>query len=253
MVSAQLRNALGTALVLMLASCGGGSSSTAAGSSEFSADADTVVLWHFNEGTGQTVADASGNGRDLTLANSIGVETPDPTWSAAGRFDAGLDYARADGDYCRGLGSNAFPTNTLSLELWYRTTSRGGVLFNAGSICCLLEWSSVHPNAGLTFGVGNGAAWTYMVEPDAPPNNLLADGGWHYIAATYDGSTMRLYVDGQETESQAAVVTLPSPTSTYFVGGRPTNTFIEGSIDEVRLSSSARSPAEILAHWTNAP
>lgn len=48
---------------------------------QFSTDASTIGLWHLNEGTGQTVADASGNGRNGVLGTTSSVESSDPVWS----------------------------------------------------------------------------------------------------------------------------------------------------------------------------
>lgn len=49
----------------------------------FAADGSTLVLYHFDEGAGQTVADASGYGRTLTLGSNAAVETIDPAWVAS--------------------------------------------------------------------------------------------------------------------------------------------------------------------------
>jgi hypothetical protein len=43
--------------------------------------ANTVVLYHLNEGTGQTVTDSSGNARHGVLGTTSSVQTQDPTWS----------------------------------------------------------------------------------------------------------------------------------------------------------------------------
>lgn len=48
-------------------------------------DADTLAQWSFNEGTGQTVADASINGRTGVLGASTAAGADDPTWGAANR------------------------------------------------------------------------------------------------------------------------------------------------------------------------
>ena len=55
-------------LTFVLAGCGG----SAAVNRELQADANTIALWHFNEESGQTAADSSGNGRDLVLGNAAG-------------------------------------------------------------------------------------------------------------------------------------------------------------------------------------
>jgi PKD repeat protein len=47
----------------------------------FATDANTVALYHLDEGTGQTLADASGNGRNGVLGTTSAVEPVDPTWS----------------------------------------------------------------------------------------------------------------------------------------------------------------------------
>jgi hypothetical protein len=41
---------------------------------------NTVALWHLDEGTGQTIADSSGNGRNGTLGTSSGADSADPLW-----------------------------------------------------------------------------------------------------------------------------------------------------------------------------
>jgi len=50
-------------------------------SGPMSAGANTVGLWLMDEGSGQTVADTSGNGRNGVLGTSSGAESSDPLWS----------------------------------------------------------------------------------------------------------------------------------------------------------------------------
>lgn len=47
---------------------------------QFSSDANTVLLFHFNEGLGQTTADASSNSFNAVLGANNGVEPNDPLW-----------------------------------------------------------------------------------------------------------------------------------------------------------------------------
>jgi hypothetical protein len=48
---------------------------------QFATDGNTVALYHFNEGSGQTTADASGNGFTATLGATTSAEASDPTWT----------------------------------------------------------------------------------------------------------------------------------------------------------------------------
>jgi RHS repeat-associated protein len=215
-----------------------------------------VALWHFNEGQGQIAYDSSGNGRDLTLGPTAITETQDPVWTET-PFGHGLYFTSQEQDYANGLDSNTFPTNQLSVELWVQPLGGSGVdgyaqIFTAGFINCF-----VGINLGLDSGwvaiqggVGDGQTWEIAT---AELGDIeLDDGAWHYIAMTYNGAALRLYVDGQEVLADMdSSLQLAAPQD-YKVGGRPYNTFLEGSMDEVRLSSTARSPEEIQAHWTNA-
>jgi hypothetical protein len=45
-----------------------------------SSEPNLIAYWDFDEGTGQTAADISGNGNNGTLGNSAGIDTADPCW-----------------------------------------------------------------------------------------------------------------------------------------------------------------------------
>jgi hypothetical protein len=49
----------------------------------FSADANTLALYHLDEGSGQAVLDSSGRGNNLTLGQTALVESSDPLWSVS--------------------------------------------------------------------------------------------------------------------------------------------------------------------------
>ena len=55
-------------------------------------------------------------------------------------------------------------------------------------------------NLQVGFALGNGIGFTDFNSP----NNVLSLNTWHHVAATYDGSMVRLYVDGVEVSAQAA-------------------------------------------------
>ena len=52
----------------------------------FAVDADTVALWHLDEGEGQEVDDASGNGWDGVLGTTTATQSSDPDWSTDSPF-----------------------------------------------------------------------------------------------------------------------------------------------------------------------
>jgi hypothetical protein len=110
-------------------------------------------------------------------------------------------------------------------------------IFTAGSIILYL---AVNAPVGLEWGIGDGINWTL----DAPQAEISV-GDWHYIAVTFDGSTMAAYLDGAGIGTKPVKpVTLGVPTE-YFLGGRPNNTFLNGQLGPVRVSATAHTATQI--------
>ncbi len=74
--------------------------------------------------------------------------------------------------------------------------------------------------------------------------------GWHHVAATCDGYTLRLYIDGQPDGEAYPAVSFKSPLRPVVVGGRPTADgtvvgFFEGGLRGLRLFDRNLAPAEV--------
>src|SRR5437773_2141072 len=90
-----------------------------------------------------------------------------------------------------------------------------------------------------------GGAW--------PPGNRilvgpsgLAVNTWTHLAATFDGATMRLYVNGVQVASQAQTAPLAITTGTLQIGADSyAGENFAGRIDEVRIYNRALTAAEI--------
>lgn len=97
----------------------------------------------------------------------------------------------------------------------------------------------------LNFNMGNGS-WKELTST----NNVLTLNTWQHVAATYDGSKIRLFVNGIPTDSLSTSVSFSSPSQNLTIGNwsDPTSdrTFI-GSIDEARVWNVARTKSEILS------
>ena len=207
-------------------------------------DEHIVALWHLDDGAGDTAIDAGPWGDDLgfrhyPLASSF------PVWRQNGCQGGAVDFARHDqesGGYLSSSASIAFPQNELTIELWVATTTRPyGVLFSAGSNQLEL---SLDDHGAPRFFVGNQTTWSNPAVSAFP----VDDGYWHQVAGTYDGATLRIYVDGVQRGSEpytATIATLPG----FYVGGRPQAKFVDGAIDEVRLSDVARDAQSIADAW----
>jgi len=90
-------------------------------------------------------------------------------------------------------------------------------------------------------------------ECDAPINpDELLDGAWHHCAATFDGATMKVYLNGKLIGSQPRRgVVRYNPSATAFIGslsGR--SEFLQGGLDEVAIYTVALSPEQVKAEWS---
>jgi hypothetical protein len=69
---------------------------------------------------------------------------------------------------------------------------------------------------------------------------------WAHLAATYDGSTQRLYVNGVQVSSRAQTGPIAISSGPLRIGGNAVwGEYFQGRIDEVRIYNRALSQAEV--------
>jgi signal transduction histidine kinase/CheY-like chemotaxis protein/ligand-binding sensor domain-containing protein len=100
------------------------------------------------------------------------------------------------------------------------------------------------PGGRLHGGFGDGTNWITW----STRTNVLTLGEWNHVAATYDGASYRVYVNGTAVGNFPRTGT-PLATPVRWIGR--VNSSFKGRIDEVRLWNSARSRLEIQQGMTN--
>jgi hypothetical protein len=154
--------------------------------------------WPMYEGSGQTVHDLSGKGNHGTLGSTPGVDANDPTWIKGWLFGSAL---RFDGnDFVRIPNSPALESQKVTVSAWVRGTGSPGTyryIVGKGAKDC--DSSSyglfTSDNGGLRFYVTDtSGAWqtSGLVDP-----SVVWNGKWHHVAGTFDGTTVKLFVDGK--------------------------------------------------------
>jgi len=174
--------------------------------------------------------DSSGNGRHGTIVGN-------PTFAAgqigqAINFDATGDYVEFDDT---GLPEGNAPR---TMSVWIKPEGAG--------VRSALEWGSnantqrcgilVQPSNGIKF-VGKWA--------DVASNGSVANGEWHYVAEAYDGTNMRIYIDGVLDKEQAVSINTVLNVGRIGVNIQSTGEFFNGAIDEVRIYDRALTQEEI--------
>ena len=76
---------------------------------------------------------------------------------------------------------------------------------------------------------------------------VVTDGNWHHVAATYDGSIARLYVDGTQENSVSASGNLNNSSSAVSIGENleRTGRLYTGDLDELRIWNVSRTVGQI--------
>lgn len=215
--------------------------------SEHLLDANTVALWHCNETIGGTIYDETPNNNNGSLYGT--------SWSAAGKFEYALDF-NGNTDYVKVPTSTSLNiTYELSMEAWIYPRSYGA---EPSGIIHKTEYSGssydgayrLMVDAGrIIFGI-NGT----FDSNELYGNTLIPTGDWTHVAGVYDGSTMKIYINGVLDISDGFTSSINSTDGDIYIGlywnGTPTNNLFDGLMDEVRISKSARTPGNFVPFGT---
>jgi len=216
-----------------------------------------VGHWPFDEGTGSTTADTTGNSPAKL------VNMPSVTWSSdvpgasvgarfRNRFSLRLDGA---GGHVATLFPGLGDADARSVCLWVKTPHTNA--------CALVAWGTdgagarfdVRLNPDATGGV-TGAPRVDVGDGYITGTTPLCDGRWHHLAVVFSGTSVTqtlLYVDGRRDElsgrQPVAVNTVLwlgalSRPVTVGAGALPAQSF-RGLMDDVALFNRALTPAEV--------
>ena len=204
-----------------------------------------VAVYGFSEGTGTTVADLSGNGRTGTISSAV--------WTTAGRFGNALSF---NGSNAWVTVADANPldlTTGMTIEAWVNPAVLSGwrsVLMKetASGVAYGLYAHDNAPAPAVTVNIGGSG-----VDQSALGTAPLALGVWSHLAATYDGATLRLFVNGVQAGTRATTGAMSTSAAPLRLGGNaPWGEHFQGLIDEVRIYNVARTATEIQSDM-NAP
>jgi len=219
--------------------------------------ADYKMVQHLEESSGG--ADAI---IDSTPYDNDGSDDNTLTYSATGQIDGAIGFNGSD-DYIQVDDSASLSTtDNITVEAWVKGSSQAYKVFAA------------HCDAGT-----NQLSWKFYTAADTKMRIDISDDGtydsghrkrydssidafdnnWHYVAFTF-GPTLNIYIDGQKDTNPTkvyddAITSLHNSTADVLIGaflnsGTPAQ-FFNGTIDEVRVSATARSADWIKTSFNN--
>ena len=200
-----------------------------------SSDTNTLLLLHLDEGSGATTDDAS-------TYNSTVSATNYASGAVAGKFSGGLNLATSQ---LTAPHDNRFDIgNTFTIEAFLNfpalpTQSYNILVSHAQSNSWTQGWVVFFDSSGGVGLYNNGSfVFSYGIVGPGQPANLNT---WFHFAITADGTTLRIFVDGQVIYTQSTPA-LESVVQPLCIGHDAGNTYTSALflIDELRISDVAR-------------
>jgi hypothetical protein len=205
--------------------------------------AGLVAAYGFNETTGTTARDATGHGLNGTIAGA--------TSTAYGKFGRALSFD-GDHDMVTIADNNQLDLTTgMTLEAWVAPTTTSG-------------WRTVlakEQSGGLTYGLYSSSdnagkpSVDVFTKSEIPTygSAALPTGTWAHLAATYNGSTVTLFVNGNAVSTKAVTGSMVTSWGALRIGGTSVwGEWFKGKVDEVRIYNAALTATQIKADMTKA-
>ncbi len=199
-----------------------------------------LVSWWPGDGNADDIV----GGNDGTLMNGATF--------AAGKVDQAFSFDGVN-DFVQipNAALNNMPAGTI--DMWIFPTANGTAAFGFGKTWFAKQHNNVNSYAIFAFKSPTDSRALFHLNnqaPDVVGATPLTLNTWHHVAATWDGSFIRVYVDGVQEGVVASSASLPSDLGSVTSIGAWTgdgNSFFKGRIDEVETFNRALTQSEIQA------
>jgi len=231
---------------------------------------ESLVFWgKHDEGEGEVVFDSSKNGLAMSVASAnfpVWMDSYNKWGKTALDFDdtlqtyyavtgAGNHFQLQEFTYCCWVKNHqapgAYPNHGKYMSLDYRGD---GTWADPWALVCI-DTNGVTGEPRFTINFG-GATLDQGLEYDSNP---MAQDVWYFLCGTYDGLTMKLYVNGAlvaETTRAADVDYTAQIGKDLTIGCRSrynTGEYVDATIDDPMVFSKALNAAEVEKVYQSAP
>jgi hypothetical protein len=220
-----------------------------------------VGWWKFDECQGTTAGDASGNGNTGTISiGATGSQTTPGTCTTPidgtgawyngriGKYNSAMSFDGTDDYVDVGNSITSSSLSGLTINAWINRTAAA----SGGQDHVVSNWiDSYHfiLNGGkLEFDLFNASN---TQSPALQGTTVVQNGTWYFLTATYDGATMKVYVNGKLENSTGFSGNVRSGGTTTKIGaggaypGSWSTYLFNGLIDDVKIYNYALTPLQI--------
>jgi len=200
-------------------------------------------VWHLNQASTNSPGEILDSTAGANNGQSFNMEAGDRT---TGRIADALDFDGIN-DYVN-IGTPLGSADAVTVSAWVKHEGIEDLVeryVNLGNYI-VIRHDGQNSVGQLHFYIRTGPANTNR---SLRVNNVLTMGAWYYVVGTWDGTTQRVYANGQQRGSQ-----VPPAGALSTPGGGTISQVVEtmdGIIDEVRISNVARDVCWIETEYSN--
>ena len=200
---------------------------------------DPVVYYPFDDCANGTSPEMMGTGLDMTLVNTACGAANGLGAQLGGTWDSGTAlYCDGYEDYAYAPDDNVFEPAQFTLSLWVYSDNFGSCPSNH---CSLVShgntnaspygyWLITDGGGTLRFTIADGSNETSVY------GATLSTGTWHHVAATFDGTSTTLYLDGAQVGTASLGHGIAYNDDPFIVGAVPDRRYDHyGYLEEVML------------------
>ena len=202
-----------------------------------------MAAYALDEGSGTAVHDVSGNGNNGTLANAAWV---------SGKFGGGLQFTGAVNSLVTIPDSASLNlSKAMTLEAWVYPTSLNSSGGNWDAVVAKDHTGDTTNDIEYALyaaqGSGTGPSTHVLIGSDRGTGNTspLPLNQWSFISGTYDGTTLRTYVNGIQVSSKNQTGLILSTTNPLRLGGDWDQEMFTGVLDNVRVYNVALTATQL--------
>jgi hypothetical protein len=175
--------------------------------------------WKFDETEGTEAEDSIGNNNGI-----LGISPYDPDWVEDEDPVRGSCLEFDGGDYVSFSTMDALEDSDATISAWIKAKNLGTVGIDYYSILSQLNGS----NGYELYINGDKPAFRLNDTYSVQSSEAIDEGKWYHLAGTYDGSDLKIYVNGELTSRP--VSGLSGVSNTGYIGW-----LFDGRIDDVRV------------------
>lgn len=196
-----------------------------------------VGYWKLDQTFGTTATDSTIFARNGTVYGGA-------NWSTRCTGVGDFDFNGTSNYISIPDASNLQPTSALTIAGWIQGNSWG----SGSNVNIVLRKGEDNPN-NYQLAVADGRLALFLDDSDTGGirgNTVLTPGEWYHVAATWDGNTANIYLNGQlDATPTTRTGTIGTDTRPVYIGGRAGTDQFDGPMYDVRLYNRALAQAEI--------